>query len=229
MGFDAFLRDLLNDGRVRVPPPEALPQDQRRAAQQTLVEFEAQYRRELPHHPPPLDLPAANWAAERLLRACQFAVFRDLPADAIAHEAAQQLHGEKTPTVHYAVDLVFRFLPDLLRLARRAAEQDPLVDYLQLLARSWPLSSVGMEIKGELDAEAFLDDACLRRLYVDRILAADDPTRLVDARVVDGVKAAVGRHFETPPKLSRALSQAELSVASAETPGDAATFPEEPE
>jgi hypothetical protein len=209
MALDGFLRDLQSEGRVRIPPPDTLTASERRAAEQTLVELEHVYRLELPGKPPALDVPAASWAAERLLRACQFAVFRDLPAEAIAQEAAQQLRSEKTAAVHYSVDVLFRFLPDLLRLARRAAEQDPLVEHLLGWARAWPLSSVGVQLDGEPAAATFLDDACLRRMYVDRILAADDASRLAEPRVVVGVKAAVGGQFALPPRIAKALSRNE--------------------
>lgn len=214
MRFDGFLRDLLEEGRVRVAPPDVLTDAERRAARQVLVEFERSYRRQLPGTPPALDFPAAAWAAERMLRACQFAVFRDLPAEAIAQEAAQRFEGPASPVAHYSVDLLFRVLPDLLRLARRAAERDPLVEHLLGWASAWPLSSVGVELSDELARETFLEDDCLRRLYVDRILAADDPSRLGDPRVAAGLRAAVGEQIEMPPKLARALASPGETVSS---------------
>ena len=43
----------------------------------------------------------------------------------------------------YFVDLTFRYLPDLLQLAKGLAPGDALVAQLKATARQWPLSLVG--------------------------------------------------------------------------------------
>src|SRR5262249_41077153 len=97
----------------------------------------------------------------------------------------------------------------LARFAHSAAENDPLVGHLKKLGREWPLSSVGMPAIKDTEVDAFADDPCLLRLYVDRILSARDVSRLADPRVRDGVREALGLHTDLSPALAEALKQQE--------------------
>jgi hypothetical protein len=80
----------------------------------------------------------------------------------------------------------------LLDCAAGVAERDPLVEHLRDLCRAWPLSSVGVPDLGDTSVDGFIDDACLQRLYVDRILAQKDKSRIGDERVGEAVRAAIG-------------------------------------
>ena len=206
MGYASFLSDLLETGRVRVPAPAELREEELRAGDEVLRAFEAAYRLELPGTPPAFDPAAARWAALRFFRACQFAAFRDVPAEAVA-EALSGGGPEPLPSAHYSVDLVLRLLPDLVRFARSAAEKDPLVEHLLRLGREWPLSSVGLAEVGPVGLGAVADHPALLALYVDRVIATRDVSRLADARVRDGVRRALGLHTELAPQLAAALAQ----------------------
>src|SRR5262245_27236836 len=105
MGFVSFLTSLLETGSVRVTGRRELAQDELRAADEALVAFEAQYRLELPGAPPALDPAAARWAAVLFFRACQFAVYRDVPAQAIEEELSARCPVRPSSAVHYSVDL----------------------------------------------------------------------------------------------------------------------------
>jgi len=229
MGFASFLSSLLESGRVLVTGRRELPEDDLRAGDAVLSTFETSYRLEMPGEPPPLDPKAARWAGVLFFRACQFAVYRDVPAQIIEEELSGRCPLRASPSVSYSVDLVFRLLPDLARFARSAAEDDPLVGHLKRLGREWPLSSVGMPdlvgtggspvpaggqasrlpLRQSIDIGGFVDDSCLLTLYVDRILAARDVSRLVDPCVRDGVRRAIGLHAELSPTLLDALKQYE--------------------
>jgi len=210
MGYASFLSSLLETGRVRVTGLRELTQDELRAGDRVLSAFEAQYRLDFPDEPPPLDARAARWAAVLFFRACQFAVYRDVPAQVIDEELSARCPVHPSPAVHYSVDLVFRLLPDLARFARSAAEADPLVAHLKRLGREWPLSSVGMSEVGAVDVSGFIDPSLLA-LYADRIIATRDVSRLSDLRVRDALKRALGLHAELSPQLSDALKQHEVS------------------
>ena len=99
------------------------------------------------------------------------------------------------------MDLSLRFLPDVMRMARAANAQDPLVEYLLAWAADWPLSSVGITGVNAGSIDPFIDDASLRALYVDRIIAANDQSRLADARAADAVRAALGGFRELSPAI----------------------------
>lgn len=47
-------------------------------------------------------------------------------------------------SIHYSVDLFFRFLPDFVRLAKAASMEDPLIDRLKQWAVIWPVSGMGV-------------------------------------------------------------------------------------
>lgn len=205
MSLLRFLTGIFNDGRVRVPSFGPLPRAELDAAIPLLREREKEARLDMPGKPPDFDVAPALWAAERLLRACQFAVYRDLPAELIAQTFATPFPGRAKARDHYAVDLIYRFLPDLFVLARSAAEKDPLLESLKAEARAWPLSSVGIAELGLVNVDAVVNNTSLLGLYVDRILTRGDASRLGDPRVRDAARAAVGMHTELAGKLKPLL------------------------
>lgn len=217
MSYVDFLQGILEEGRVAVSPPAPVPQDEIARADAVLVAFEQRYRLEMPGEPPPLHLPAARWAGFNFYHACRFVVHRD--ADAAALEAMLQSGSSAAATAaaHYSVDLVFRFLPDLMRMANQAAPDDPLVARLQHWAHSWPLSSVGMPGIEATEIDAIVDCPSLMILYVDRIFASGDRQRLQDERVMKAAQCAVGAYPELAGQLAPLLTAAG-QPSSAETP-----------
>src|SRR5262249_27684517 len=133
-----------------------------------LQEFNAGATRDLAFTAPAFSLPAARWAAVTLYRGCQFVVCRDVEAKRAAAMLAEPCPEPRSAQTDYSVDLVFRYLPGLVDLARRISSNDPLVSELLKLSRTWPLSSVGLAGVGAVDIEPFIDHAALRQLYVDR-------------------------------------------------------------
>lgn len=201
MTLAAFLRSLFDNGCVRLPTVVPFDAAALVGADAELIAFERLARQELPGDPPAFDLDVARWAALLFFRACQFVVYRDVPADVVQSELRAPLPARRRPDVDYSVDLTLRYLPDLFAFARAAAENDPLVAELRTLAVRWPLSSVGIAGLGDLDVSGFIDHPSLRGLYVDRILARGDSTRLADPRVKAAVTTAVGLHRELAGKL----------------------------
>jgi len=202
--FPEFLDCLFRDGRVRAARPAEIPPKELRKADRALAAFERDYRRELPAAPPPLCLPAARWAATMLYRACQFVAFRDAGEETMTRMMAVACPQGEAPSVHYSVDLTFRYLPDLCRLARTASQQDPLLAHLARWAIDWPLSSVGMAGIGPVRIDTWAMDRCLLGLYVDRVIARGDESRLGERRVQEAVQQAVGLFPDLAPKLASA-------------------------
>jgi len=203
MSVVGFVESLLAGGQVKVPrgadtagrlyQPASAELDDIAAV---LVAFEADYRDSLAGHPPRLNLPAMMWAAMTSFRVCAFLIQRDLDEKAMRTALEVPCPEEPSPAVCYSVDLTLRFLPDFVRLAKAMSPTDPLVVMLKELARRWPLSSVGIADLGEVDPAPFLGDRCLRTLYVDRIIAAKDRSRVEHPVVRDAVQSAVGIHQE---------------------------------
>jgi len=177
MGQVEFLHALFETGQVKVGPLAGSPGADRIAAGagqavagapsatlEVVRAWDEANRLEFPGRAPPLVEAVAVRAAECFYRACQFTVYRDVDAPTVAELFAEPVHvaGERRageqrassdpkPTAphHYTVDLIFRFLPELYRLADRASSADPLCDGLRLWAAEWPLSSIGMSAIGD--------------------------------------------------------------------------------
>lgn len=197
----SFLLQLAETGHVTVPPFETdrgQPVDGDAVA--ALHEIEARERLDFPGDAPALSLPAARWAAGTFYRACQLLVCRDVSAAVTAAALAVPCPVARSAETDYSVDLTFRHLPALLRMAWRVASADPLVASLLQLAHAWPLSSVGadgLEPSALAALDPILAHPGLRQLYVDRVLRHLDIARLHDPRVRDAVDSTLGLHAET--------------------------------
>lgn len=202
--MEEFLRGLRESGEVVVdaaPPPELDPEVER-----ALREHEASYRAGLIPGAPELDVNAAYWGAEKLYRACQLLTMRDAPP-AVANDALlQRFEGARGAESDYAVDLTLSYLPSLFHLANRVAPDDPVLDAIRELASAWPLSSVGIPGTGASPELPFWENTCLRALYVDRIIASRDTSRLEDPEVAAAVRSALGGYPELEPKIVEFLN-----------------------
>lgn len=208
MSLADIVPGLLEEGRVRISTPDAPTDDERNSAGEAVRAFERRYRLDLPGAPPELSLPAALWAVEAFYCACQCLSFREIGAEDV-QQMLQPYSGKRDAAAHYSVDLTFRVLPDLIHRARAASRDDPLVAELISLATAWPLSSVGVDGVVVDDLEAIFGNACLRRLYLDRVIAREDMSRLSDRRARDGIRETVGLHEELAPRVVAAVKELE--------------------
>jgi hypothetical protein len=221
MGLPTLLAALFDHGRIQVAPPQAaVLGDDVRQVELLLAEREATLRLEFPGETPPLAMPAAVWAATVFARACQLAVYRDLDAGAVTELLAPRCPAADPAARHWSVDVVFRFLPDLARHAAAASPNDPLVVRLGQWAEAWPLSSVGMgnvkpERKGESEITAH---GGLVQLYVDRILAKKDWSRLTHPAIRAAVRRSLGGHQAAWPEVSKHLQSSSASASSHDEP-----------
>ena len=200
--MQGFLRALRENGEITVTPAAPPPLDAE--LEEALRAHDALYRREIPPGAPALDVATAYWALLKLYQACQLLAMRDAPPALGESLASEPYDGERTPASDYAVDLAFQYLPSLFRLAERAAPQDPMLDPLRNLAAPWPLSSVGID---GVPAESlpFWDSACLRRIYIDRVIAHEDLSRMENPAVAAGARSALGAYPELSPRVAEFL------------------------
>lgn len=208
MGVVALLSALEDAGRVTVPAAPELLDDDGPAPDldRRLEQLARRVRAELAHEPPPVSLPVARWAARVVWNACQALAHRALPADAVARALEAPCPAPPSPATALSADLVLSILPDLVRLARGLPDDDPARAGLVRLGRAWPLSSVGAPLgPGPFDVDAFVHDPSLRALYVDRILARADTSRLGDPRVDEALREALGARPDLCPAVARAL------------------------
>jgi hypothetical protein len=198
-----FLANLKENGRVvvdtsfgKLDPTEALP---------ALEELDQVARANMAFTAPEFSESAACWAVAKLYRACQLVVCRDASEADMVQHLAGNCPEPHSPSADYSVDLVFQYLPDVMAIAKRLSSADPLVRELLVLARAWPLSSVGVENIEKVSIDSFIDHPGLRQLYVDRILARSDMKRMGDSRVNLAIKEALGAFPELSPAAAAML------------------------
>ena len=180
-----------------------------------LAGVEERARTELAGDAPAFSGPAGLWAARLIYQACCCVVCRELGADVLDKVFAVPCPTAPGPERDWSVDLLFRHLPELFRVARHLSNADPLLAALKALGTAWPLSSVGMPELEAVRIDSFCAHPALRRLYADRIVAAGDFSRIGDPRVADLLRADLGLHRELAPALAARLFPASADPTAA--------------
>jgi hypothetical protein len=215
MSLVSFVAALFEHGRVQVPPPDAKEiADDADEVCRLLDDRARALALAFPGDAPPLEMDVALWAARQLYRASQLAVYRELDAAAIEELLRPACPSAPPTTRHWSVDLLFVFLPNLILLARTASEYDPLVVRLHEWAAEWPLSSVGVAGVSPKNVHEIVEHAGLLQLYVDRILAKKDWSRLKDDRVRSAARQSLGAHLSEWPEAAKVLESWEPPATS---------------
>jgi hypothetical protein len=201
-----FLHALYEHGRLVVTSdPEGLAADPGEL-REAIGEFDASARLNIAGRAPELSFEAAAWAARILYQCAQFLVCRDAGEDRVRAALQKRCPLPHGPSVDYSVDLLFVYLPQMIALARRLAEGDPLLAELRRLASEWPLSNVGVDEITVGAIDSFIGDASLRQLYADRILERGDARRLADPRVAETLRVALGAHTHLAGEIAAAFA-----------------------
>ena len=167
-----------------------------------LREREERVREDLAGEAPPYDAGAAGWAARAFYRACQFLVDREPGEEVVRAALAPACPSAPGASTAYSVDLVFCFLPDLLRLAEQRAPGEALTVLLRGWAREWPLSSVGAAAGDVTPGDDVLAQPALRRLYLDRIVERGAKDRLGSPALRRWIEADAGAYPELAGKFA---------------------------
>lgn len=206
MGFSTILHLLLSEGRMPLEGAEFPGADDRREAEMVLGEFEERYRLDCPGQAPMLSLPAAIWAAEMFYAAAVAMTYREIDAAGVDEMLSQPFPEARDASAHYSVDVTFRLLPELYARAKATSRSDPLLSHIETWAKDWPLSSVGIPGIIPERIDDILADECLRVLYIDRVIARQDRSRLEHPEVQAAVRAACGIHHHLAPEIHAALT-----------------------
>jgi hypothetical protein len=192
--LEQFIQDIIQQGKVIVTGQVTpFTQEDAQQATQRLHEYYDHQLSELTGQVPAFQPEAAVWAAIYLYRAVQLTVLRELGEDAV-NGLLTPFNGPVSPESILSVDLSFRHLPSLLGLAKGLAPEDALVKQIHAAAIHWPFSSVGMKVEGEMNIDMIMQNACLRRAYIDRIIEARDGSRCNNELVNEYIKEALGDH-----------------------------------
>ncbi|MDA7951153.1 MAG: hypothetical protein MPJ24_06660 [Pirellulaceae bacterium] len=205
MTLSHFLHSLFSDGKLGVGKVEPLDTIDFDLAEEILETFESQFRKEFPGEAPVFNTKVASWAGLLFYRACQFLLFREYNEEQIEAALPYPLEEKSTPSIHYSVDLVFRFIPELLRFAKDVSEKDPLVNHIKKWAKDWPLSSVGIEIESEINIDSIVEHPGLLRFYIDRIISREDKERVKDHRVQQEIISTAGPYPKLLEKISHLI------------------------
>ena len=197
------LLSLSNDGRVMVSASSSSKDDT--DAVQLLEHVDAHARTEQGLSLPLFSANAALWAARLFHQLCRFVVCREIVDSQIKAACGIECAEPRNPRTDWSADLTLRHLPKLFHLARHLSNADPLVDQMKQLAKTWPLSSVGIPGLEKVEVETFVDDPALRRLYADRIITAADTSRLGHPQVDDLLRADLGVHRDLAPHIADKL------------------------
>lgn len=205
-----FLVQLQENGSVVVVTDQPPSPQEMHQCQATLSELDSVWRLNFPGDPPALCIISATWAAELFYRSCQFLVFREIPAEVVTQTLAVPFPHELSPSAVYSVDLVLRYLPDLLALAKGLSPEEPLVLGLLRLANEWPLSSVGVSGIHGVNIDSFFGHPSLRQLYIDRILKRRDLSRVDNPCVMANIRASIGCYPQLCPEFSHLIEKETL-------------------
>ena len=202
-----LIEHLFVDGVVRVEGDEPAREDEIDAAADWAKEAELAIREHQLLGPPVVDRTALKWAIRQFFAAAQLAVFRQLGPDEVATRLGHDFVAEgDAAAVIYSVDLVYRFLPDLVRIVKGMNPDDPLLAQLRTWGERWPLSSVGIPGLSVSSIEPILANRCLSMMYVDRIIEAEAVDRLNHPQLQELVRGAIGAYPELSPRLYRFLT-----------------------
>jgi MoxR-vWA-beta-propeller ternary system domain bpX4 len=197
--ISTFLSDLFETGQVTVGNEiEATNAFERAATLQLLQKYYTSDSWHFPAKQPGFHADGALWGAQFVYAAVHLTVLRHIDAE-IVEQLLTDFTGDTTPETLYSVDLTFRYLPELLFLAKGLAPSDNLVDVLKTRLQRWSLSAVGIDFgDAEKPTNTFTNTQiiaqhpALRQAYVDRIIEKQDLKRALHDPEREWVKTALG-------------------------------------
>jgi hypothetical protein len=191
-GLKTFLQELAESGEVLIGVGGEPDAAEVTACREVILRQGEVCAREVAGAAPRVSMEAAGWAAGMMYAGCRFLVRREIGKEEVAARLEMPCPVAMSAEVCFSVDLYFRYLPDLIGLARGISEGDPLVVGLMGLAKQWPLSSVGVKGVGDVDVSGFIGHAGLRQLYVDRVIQRRDVARVKGDEVKEAMAETVG-------------------------------------
>lgn len=147
-------------------------------------------RLDAPATAPPLDENAAHWGLSVLAWSVSLLVDRANVSTWLPQVLVGQEPSAQSASHHWSVDLTLRYFGEVLLRAKSAAPDDALVPELTNIAARWPLASVGTQLSWNAErGSIILNDPCLRRVLLDRIVLRRDKVLAEDPALQGYIEA----------------------------------------
>ncbi len=147
---------------------------------------------EYPGEAPAFEANSAVWAARTVYIASQLLLYREKTVSGM-RECLPGFAGEQTPGTILSVDLCLRFLPAVIEKAKEISPEDELIGVLEEHLKAWHFSGVGYRLDaGALGWDIVFSDACVKQLYIDRIVMRKARTLAVLPLLRPEVMAVLG-------------------------------------
>ncbi len=197
MELSNFIQQLLSQGTVSVQSGIIAfePADET-ATIKILQHYYSEDILEMPETAPAFNEAAALWAAKYFYTAVQLTVLRD-EGETVVNEKLQPFTEAITADVIYSADLILRYLPALLQLAKGLSPADILVKVLEQTAGEWPFCSAGIETATVKNEDIIFTHPSLAITYTDRLIAAKDIKRISGKELQEHILSAAGLHLNT--------------------------------
>lgn len=123
-----------------------------------------------PYEAPPFDEGAALWAAKTVYVAAQLILYRENKNEDLV-SLLPDFTGEKDAKAQLSADLCLRFLPNMVIQLKVIDSDDELIEVLENILKQWHYSAINYPLQTDtLDHHYILENACLKQLYVNRIV-----------------------------------------------------------
>ncbi len=197
MELHNFIKQLLTDGSVSIHGNiVSFRKNDEEKTTELLYQYYLEDKLEMPLAPPAFDKNAAIWAAKYFYNALQLTVLRNETETSIYEKLNPYNEVISTSSI-YSIDLIFRYLPDLIKLVKGLAPSDILVKILTETASDWPFSSVGVELNSIRNEGLIFTESSLKITYIDRIIYAKDSKRIIDNQLHQHITDAAGLYLNS--------------------------------
>lgn len=196
MELSNFILQLLSQGTVSVQAATtSFSEDDKKETIKILQQYYSEDILEMPGAAPAFDEAAALWASMFFYNAVHFTVLRD-EEETVVKETLHVFAGPINAGAIYSADLILRYLPALVQLAKGLSPADILVKVLEQTGAEWPFSSTGIEIAVAKNEAGIFTHPSLAIAYTDRLIAAKDITRTYDDALQQHILSATGLHLK---------------------------------
>lgn len=143
-------------------------------AKEALSFLAAEYEREAVNYPfevPSFNGKAALWASKIVYFSAQLLLYRENKVSELKNFLPDYV-GIVDASAMLSADICLRFLPQIRNELKRMDAEDDILPILEHHLQQFHFSAVGFDLDQEtIDVNQIFDNACLKQLYLDRIVS----------------------------------------------------------